>query len=202
MAAAVRICLCFKSLQSLTAAALLGRSIWCWGPQGPLIRVCEVSMDVSFSRRFQWDHRWCVRLRRLELSLILLKVVFAASGASDQDVWGVYECIFHGGSTSDVGGQRYRRFSRQCPYQPALYTLTSIFWGRGAISSCRLLTAAALSSLSDVIRIVFYLPMSPSLVCWISLTAIRKKVAMVPQERGLRREGNKRRSCGSELPNL
>ena len=28
MAAAVRICLCFKSLQSLTAAALFGRSKW------------------------------------------------------------------------------------------------------------------------------------------------------------------------------
>jgi hypothetical protein len=55
MAAAMRIGLCFQSLQSLTAAALLGRlkwresregvSIWCWGPQGPLIRV---PMDASF----------------------------------------------------------------------------------------------------------------------------------------------------------
>ncbi len=64
MAAAMRICLFFKSQKSLTAAALLayqngskverapvegvGVSIWCRGPQGPLIRVCGVSMDSFF----------------------------------------------------------------------------------------------------------------------------------------------------------
>jgi hypothetical protein len=102
MAAAVRKCLCFKSLQSLTAAALLGRSkwrksieevsIWCWGPQGPLIR--ELSMDVSFQGGSNETIGGHVRLWRPELSLISLKVVLAASGASDQDVWGVYGCIF------------------------------------------------------------------------------------------------------------
>ncbi len=57
--------------------------------------------------------------------------------------------------------------------------------GRGVIETCRLLTAAALSSRSYVIRIVFSLPMSSSLVCWIGPTAVRKKVAMVPLGRGL-----------------
>ncbi len=57
--------------------------------------------------------------------------------------------------------------------------------GRGVIETCHLLTAAALSSRSYVIRIVFSLPMSSSLVCWISPTAVRKKVARVPLGRGL-----------------
>jgi hypothetical protein len=53
--------------------------------------------------------------------------------------------------------------------------------GRGVLKRCGLLTAAALSGRSDVIRIVFSLPMLPSLVCCIGPTAVRKKVAMVPQ---------------------
>ncbi len=183
MAAAVRKCLCFKSLQSLTAAALLGRSkwrksieevsIWCWGPQGPLIR--ELSMDVSFQGGSNETIGGHVRLWRPELSLISLKVVLAASGASDQDVWGVYGCIF---------SWRFQwHHQRPCPTSAAgdttvshgggpigphlchhirLHTLTSIFGGRGVIRSCHLLTAATLSSRSDVIRILSYLPMSPS----------------------------------------
>ncbi len=58
--------------------------------------------------------------------------------------------------------------------------------GRGVIETCRLLMAAALSSRSYVIRIVFSLPMSSSFVCWISPTAVRKKVARVPLGRGLK----------------
>ena len=80
MAAAVTICICFKSLQSLTAAALFGRSkwresregisIWCRGPQGPLITVCGVSMDVSFQGGSNEAIGGHFRLRQQELSLI------------------------------------------------------------------------------------------------------------------------------------
>ncbi len=59
--------------------------------------------------------------------------------------------------------------------------------GRGVIRSGRHLMAAAISSRNDVIRIVFSLLMSPSLVCWIGPTAVRKKVARVPLGRGLKR---------------
>ena len=88
MPAAVRICLCFKSLQSLTAAALFGRSKWresregaskwCWGPQGSLIRVCGVSIDAYFHGGFNETIGGRVRHRRPELSLILLNKVLAA----------------------------------------------------------------------------------------------------------------------------
>jgi hypothetical protein len=208
MAAAVRICLCFKSLQSLTAAALLGRSKWRKSRE-EVSRECEVSMDVSFQGSSNETINGRVQLRRPELSLISLKVVLAASRASDQDVWGVYGCIFSwrfqwlhqwpfptlaAGNTT-LSAHTYV-ITWDCTHWP-LY-----LGGRGVIRSCHLLTAATLSGRSDVIRIIFYLPMSPSLVCWISLTAVRKKVAMVPQGRGFRREGNKRRNCGSGFANL
>jgi len=91
----------YKSPQSLTAAALSDRpiegegvSIWCRLPQGPLIRVCGVSIDAYFQGGFNETIGGRVRHRRPELSLILLKVVLAASGASDQGVWVIYGCIF------------------------------------------------------------------------------------------------------------
>ncbi len=91
---------------------------------------------------------------------------------------------------SDIG---ITAFSRRWPYQPSLTSLhetihtDTYMWvgGRGVMETCRLLTAAALSSRSDVIRIVFALPISSSLVCWIGPTAVRKKVAKVPRGRGL-----------------
>jgi hypothetical protein len=64
------------------------------GASGPLIKVCGVSMDVSFQGGSNETVGGCVRLRRSELLSIKLKVVLAASGASDQQVWSVYECIF------------------------------------------------------------------------------------------------------------
>ncbi len=82
-------------------------------------------------------------------------------------------------------------FSRRWPYQPALMSshetvhTDPYMWGGGVIEACRPLTAAALCGRSDVIRTVFSLPMSSSLVCWIGPTAVRKKVARVPRGRGL-----------------
>ena len=88
MPAAVRICLCFKSLQYLTAAALFGRSKWresregaskwCWGPQGSLIRVCGVFIDAYFHGGFNETIGGRVRHRGPELLLILLNKVLAA----------------------------------------------------------------------------------------------------------------------------
>ncbi len=92
----------------------------------------------------------------------------------------------------DIGGRIYRHFLTAAALlaSTCVITLDCTHWpwhlgGRGVISSCRHLKAAALSSRSDVIRIVFSLLMSPCLVCWISPTAVRKKVARVPQGRGL-----------------
>ncbi len=99
--------------------------------------------------------------------------------------------------SSHIGGRSYRcfvtaaaLFARTC-----VITLDCTHWplhlgGRGLIRSCRHLTAAALLSRSDVIRIVFSLLMSPSLVCWIGLTAVRKKAARVPLRRGLNCESS------------
>jgi hypothetical protein len=47
-----------------------GVSIWCWGPQGPLIRVSGVSMDVYFQGGSNETIGGRVRHRRPELSLI------------------------------------------------------------------------------------------------------------------------------------
>ncbi len=92
---------------------------------------------------------------------------------------------------SDVGGRRYRHFLTAASISAHTYVITwdCTHWplymgGRGVLKSRGLLTLAALSSRSDLIRIVFSLPMLPSLVCWIGPTAVRKKVAMVPQGRG------------------
>ncbi len=172
-------------------------------------------------------------------------MVSAASGASDQGLWGLYRCVFSwrfqwdhrrpcptsaagdiadlvkssfGGlrglwpgclkclwmhlfktvpmvllaAMSDIGGRIYHRLYTAAALSARIYVITwdCSHWplhvgGRGVIETCRLLTAAALYSHSDIIRIVFSLPMSSSLVCWIGPTAVRKKVAMVPQRRGL-----------------
>ncbi len=172
----------------------------------------------------------------------------AASGASDQGVWGVYRCVLSwrfqwdhrrpcptsaagyidnlvkssfGGlrglwsgclrclwmhlfklvpmiplaamlAMSDIGGRIYHRLLTAVALSARTYVITwdCSHWplyvkGRGLIESCLLFTAAALSSCSDVIRTIFSLPMSSSLVCWIGPTAVRKKVARVPQGRGL-----------------
>jgi hypothetical protein len=127
-------------------------SKWCRQPQGPLIKVCGVSLDAYCHGGFNEIIGGHVRHQRPEISP-----------------------PSHGGGPISPHLRHHMR----------LFTLTPICGGRGVIESCRLLTAAALSSRSDVIRIVFSLPMSSSLVCRISPTAIRKKVARVPQGRGL-----------------
>jgi hypothetical protein len=93
---------------------------------------------------------------------------------------------------SDISGRIYHRLFMAAAISAHTYVITwdCSHWplhvgGRGVIETCRLLTAAALFSCSYVIRIVFSLPMSSSLVRWISPTAIRKKVARVPLGRGL-----------------
>ncbi len=104
-------------------------------------------------------------------------MVLGASGVSDQGVWVSIDASFHGGS-NDTIGELVRHWRPELPpfchgggpicphlhHHIRLYTLTIHFGGRGVIRSCRHLTAA-LSSRSDVIRIVFSLLMSPSLVC-------------------------------------
>jgi hypothetical protein len=103
-----------------------------------------------------------------------LKVVLVSSGAFDQGVWGVY-ASFYGGSNDTIGDLDRQwqpvipLFSHggspivpHLPHHIRLYTLTFTFGGKGVIRSCRHLTAAALSSRSDIIRIVFSLLMSPS----------------------------------------
>ncbi len=137
MAAAVRRCLCFKSLQSLTAAALFGRSkwrerregvsIWCWGPQGFSDQgVCGLYGCV-FSRRFQWDHRQPCPTSAAGYIADLVEVLLAASGTSDQGVWGVYGCIFssrfqwyHRRPCPTSAAGYITAFSRRRPYRPAL----------------------------------------------------------------------------------
>ncbi len=88
---------------------------------------------------------------------------------------------------SDIRGWIYHRLITAAALSARIYVITwdCSHWplhggGRGVMETCRLLTAAALSSRSDVIRIVF----SSSLVCWIGLTAVRKKVARVPRGEG------------------
>jgi hypothetical protein len=126
---------------------------WCSRPQGPLIRMCGVSIDAYFHGGFNETIGGRVRHWRPELCCFLTAAALLA---------------------------------RTC-----VITLDCTHWplhlgGRGVIRSGRHLTAAAFSSRSDVIRIVFSLLMSPSLVCWIGPTAVRKKVARVPLGRGLK----------------
>jgi hypothetical protein len=143
--ATVRICLCFKSLQSLTAAALFGRSkwresregvsIWCSGPQGPLIRECGVSMDVSFQGDSNetnggrvWLRRPCPTLAAVVIA-DSVKSCFGSLRASDRDVWGIYGCIFswrfqwhyrHQRPCPTSAARDTAVFSRRWPYWPTL----------------------------------------------------------------------------------
>ncbi len=93
---------------------------------------------------------------------------------------------------SDIGGWIYHRLLMAAPSaRTNIITWDCSHWplhvkGRGLIESCRLLLASPLSSRSGVIRNVFSLPMPSSLVCWIGPTAVRKKVARVPQGRVLK----------------
>ncbi len=88
------------------------------------------------------------------------------------------DASFQAGSNDTIDGHvRHRRPDISPPFHGGghigphlrhhmrLFTLTPTCGGRGVIETCRLLTAAALSSRSYVIRIVFSLPMSSSLVC-------------------------------------
>ncbi len=78
-------------------------------------------------------------------------------------VFGVsLDAFIHGGSNDIIGGRRCHRGGG--PISPSSYTLTPTCGGKGVIKTGRVLMAAALLSRSYVIRIVFSLPMSSSLV--------------------------------------
>ncbi len=77
-----------------------------------VIRVCGVSMNTSFHGGSNETIGGRVRLRRPELLPFWFKVVLAASGASNQGVWGVYGCVMvvpmtPSAAASDPGGRRY-----------------------------------------------------------------------------------------------
>ncbi len=59
-----------------------------------VIRVCGVSMNTSFHGGSNETIGGRVRLRRPELLSLWYEVVLAASGASNQGVWGVYGWVF------------------------------------------------------------------------------------------------------------
>ncbi len=166
-----------KSLQSLTAAALLGQSKWResreganWGGGGGYqygVRASDQGVwgvyGCTFSRRFQWHHRR--RYHRFSLKYFLLPQGPAS---------------FHGGSNDTI-------FSRKLSYWAWTYVITwdCTHWplhagGRGileaAVCSWWWPSRAAVTSSESSL---------PSLVCWFRSTAVRKKVARVPQGRGL-----------------
>ncbi len=153
-------------------------SKWCRRPQGPLIRVCGVSIDAYFHGGF--NETFGGRASAAGAIADFVKSSFGGPmGLSLIRVFRVsMDASFHGDSKDSIGGLvRHRRpdippFSHgggpigpHLRHHIRLYTLTFTFGGRAVISSCRHLTAAALSSRSDVIRIIFSLLMSPSLVC-------------------------------------
>jgi hypothetical protein len=74
-------------------------------------------------------------------------------------MFGVFmKASFHCGSNDTTGGHIF--LGRQ-PYRPAHETVNNdlYMWGEWGDQSCRLLTAVALWSCSDIIRIVFSPPM-------------------------------------------
>jgi hypothetical protein len=91
---------------SIRPLNLSGKSVCvskrCRRPQGPLIRVCGVSIDVYFHGGFNEIISDCVRHHRTEISLMQLEVVLAASGASDQGTKPL-------AAMSDIGGRIYHR---------------------------------------------------------------------------------------------
>ncbi len=104
------------------------------------------------------------------------------------------DASFQASSIATIGGHvRHRRQIYHCLFTAAALSAGTyvITWdcshwplhmgGRGVIKTCRLLTAAAQSSRSDVVRIVFSMPMSSSLSVIIGPTAVRKKVARALQ---------------------
>ncbi len=118
-------------------------SIWCQGPQRPLLRVCGVSMDTSFHGGSNGTISGYVQLRRPEISRFKFAVVLAVSWASDQGVSG---CIFwwrfqwhHRQLCPSLVARDTAVFSWRQPYWPALtwshetvqYTLTSTHGGYG-----------------------------------------------------------------------
>jgi hypothetical protein len=78
-----------------------------------VIRVCGVSMNMSFHGGLNKPIGGRVRLRRPELLPFWFEVVLAASGASNQGIWGVYGCVFMvvpmtpSAIASDPSSQRY-----------------------------------------------------------------------------------------------
>ncbi len=154
-------------------------SKWCRRPQGPLIKVYGVSIDVYCHSGFNKTigglrDLWSGSLRCLWMHLF--KPVPMIQSAA----------------MSDIGGRIYHRLFMAAAISARTYVITwdcshwPLHVGEGVgIETCSLLTAAALSNRSYVIRIVFSLPLLFSLVCWISPTAVRKKVARVLLGRGL-----------------
>ncbi len=169
------------------------------------VKMVSADQDVRglyrcvFSWRFQWDHRRPCPTSTAGDIADLVKSSFGGL----RDLWsGCLGCLWiylfmavlmtPSATSSDIGGRSYCRFLTSAALLACtcIITLDCTHWplhlgGRGVIRSGRHLTAAALSSRNDVIRIVFSLLMSPSLVCWIGPTAVRKKVARVPLGRGV-----------------
>ncbi len=201
-AAPMTILLCYKSPQYLTAAALLDRLIWreklyvCRNGFGGLRGLWSGCVGLW---RLQWDHRRPCPTSAAGDITDLVKSSFGGL----RDLWSgcLWMHLFMAvlmtplATSSDISGRSYAvcfltataLLARTC-----VITLDCTHWplhlgGRGVIRSGRHLTEAAISSCNDVIRIVFSLLRSPSLVCWIGPTAVRKKVARVPQGRGLKK---------------
>ncbi len=77
-----------------------------------VIRVYGVSMDASFHGGSNETIVRRVWLRRPEISPFWFEIVLAASGASNQGVWGVFGCVLvvpmtPSAAASDPGGRRY-----------------------------------------------------------------------------------------------
>ncbi len=152
-----------------------------------------------FSWRFQWDHR---RPCPTSAAGAIADFVNKSFGGL-RDLWsGSLRCLWMhlfkpvpmipSAAMSDIGSRIYHPLFTAAAILARTYVITWDWshWhlhvgGRGVIETFRLLTAVALSSRSYIIGIVFSLPMSSSLVCWISPTAVRKTVARVLLGRGL-----------------
>ncbi len=184
------ILLCYKSPQYLTAAALLDRSIWrerggfvskwCQWPQGPLIKVYGVSIYAychgGFNETIGGRVGWPCPAAGDTTDLV------KSSFGGLRGLWsGSLRCLWMHlfkpvpmilpAAMSDIGGRIYHRLFTAAALSACTYVITWVcsHWPlhvgrRGVMETCRFLTAAALSSRSDVIRIVFSLPMSSSLV--------------------------------------
>jgi hypothetical protein len=133
------------------------------------------------SWRFQWHHRWpCPTSVAGDIADLVKN-----SSGGHRDLWsGCLRCLWMHlfkpvqmillAAMSDIGGGIYHLLFMGAALSAHTYVITwdCSHWplrGRGVIETCRLLTAVALSSRSDVISIIFSLPMSSSLVCWTGL---------------------------------